>query len=457
MTEVEVEDTPPRADGSSRRFAWGLATIGVVALGVRWFLVLVARPTCGSDGDEGCFQVAGLALWYHEQARLLADGEGFAHPFQYLETGDVIPSALHPPLYPGVLGLFSFVGLDTVTAHRLISGVIGVLAVLAVGLLARRLGGDRVGLIAAGLAAVYPALWINDGMLQPESLLALLTVLVLWAAFRLDEDPTSRRVAILGGLVGLATLTRPEMLLYAPLLVLPLVLRRGELAWGDRWRRVLVGAGATLLVLAPWLVLNQARFGQPSLTNSQGSVIAESSCDSTYYGEFIGYQANCHPDFPLPIEFEDEVEREAELFDQAFPYVTDHLERVPLVALARSGRIWELYAPRQNAFLNNWYEGRGQRASQAAVAAHFLALPFAVAGAVALRRRGLTLLPMLVPIVAVTITAAATFGLTRYRVPADVVIVVLAALGIDLLWRRLRPEEDDDREPLPASADGHGG
>ena len=70
--------------------------------------------------------------------------------------------------------------------------------------------------------------------------------------------------------------------------------------------------------------------------------------------------------------------------------------------------------------------------------AHFLALPFAVAGAVALRRRGVTLLPMLVPIIAVTVTAAATFGLTRYRVPADVVIVVLAALGLDRVFHRLR-------------------
>ena len=68
----------------------------------------------------------------------------------------------------------------------------------------------------------------------------------------------------------------------------------------------------------------------------------------------------------------------------------------------------------------------------------------------------MTLLPMLVPIVAVTITAAGTFGLTRYRVPADVVIVVLAALGIDLLWRRFRTS-DDDEESLLASADGHGG
>jgi len=38
-------------------------------------------------------------------------------------------------------------------------------------------------------------------------------------------------------------------------------------------------------------------------------------------------------------------------------------------------------------------------------------------------------------------------------VPADVVIVVLAALGLDLLLRQFRGDE----EPLLASEDGHGG
>lgn len=426
----------PGTGPSHATFAWMLGAISAVALALRWYLVLGARPSCGPAGGEDCFQVAGLALWYHEQAQLLSEGHLFAHPFQFLDTGDVIPSALHPPAYSGLLGLFSLVGLGTVTQHRLVSGVIGALAVTAIGLLAREIAGARAGLVAAAIAVLHPALWINDGMLQPESLLALLTAAVLFAAFRVDADPTPRRVAALGALVGLATLTRPEMLLYAPLLVVPLVLRRRELAWRARGRLALFGLGATVLVLAPWLGFNLERFGRPSLTNSQGSVIAESSCRSTYYGEFIGYQANCHPGFPLPIEFEDEVEREAELFDQAFPYVTDHLERVPLVALARVGRIWELYNPRQNAFLNDWYEGRGRRASQLALVGYYLILPLAAVGALDLRRRGVTLLPLVVTAVAVTITAAGTFGLTRYRVPADVALVVLAGVGVDHLASR---------------------
>jgi hypothetical protein len=45
---------------------------------------------------------------------------------------------------------------------------------------AAQVGGRRVSLVAAGLAAVYPNLWVNDGLLMSETLAALTTALVVW-------------------------------------------------------------------------------------------------------------------------------------------------------------------------------------------------------------------------------------------------------------------------------------
>jgi hypothetical protein len=42
-------------------------------------------------------------------------------------------------------------------------------------------------------------------------------------------------------------------------------------------------------------------------------------------------------------------------------------------------------------------------------------------------------LPLLAPIVVVTVVAAALYGLMRFRAPAEVSIVALAAVGIDRL------------------------
>jgi asparagine N-glycosylation enzyme membrane subunit Stt3 len=52
---------------------------------------------------------------------------------------------------------WSFVGLKTALWHRLASCVLGAITVGLVGLLGRRLAGDRAGLIAAVLAAFRAA------------------------------------------------------------------------------------------------------------------------------------------------------------------------------------------------------------------------------------------------------------------------------------------------------------
>jgi hypothetical protein len=51
----------------------------------------------------------------------------------------------------------------------------------------------------------------------------------------------------------------------------------------------------------------------------------------------------------------------------------------------------------------------------------------------------------------VTFTAAISIGVTRYRVGADVMLTVLGGVGIDALWRRLRPAPT--HAPRPAEAE----
>ena len=62
-------------------------------------------------------------------------------------------------------------------------------------------------------------------------------------------------------------------------------------------------------------------------------------------------------------------------------------------------------------------------------------LPFAIGGAVVLRRRGGVLSPLLAVIATVALTVATTFGSSRYRAPADVTIALFAAVGGDAVLR----------------------
>jgi hypothetical protein len=60
-------------------------------------------------------------------------------------------------------------------------------------------------------------------------------------------------------------------------------------------------------------------------------------------------------------------------------------------------------------------------------------VPVAVLGVRTLWRSGVRLLPLLAPFAIVTFNAAAFYGITRFRVGAEVPLVVLAAVGIGYL------------------------
>src|SRR4051812_8103386 len=272
---------PPRP----RRFSLGLAIIAAGALVIRVTWVLVSRRDFPLHGDD---------FFYHWQANALAEGKGFLNPFVWQAVGTVKPSAAHPPLYSLYLSVFSWLGLDTPLDHRLASCLLGAAAVVVVGLLGRRVAGDRAGLIAAGLAAVYPQLWINDGMLISESMYVLFIALVLLFAYRAWDSQRWTDVALLGAVIGLSSLTRPEAVVLVPLLGVPYLFAK-RATFGRRLGLVVVMGLTCLVVILPWWVRNLTTFDDPTfLATGNGVVLQAANCDGAYYGQFLGYwDINC--------------------------------------------------------------------------------------------------------------------------------------------------------------------
>ena len=135
--------------------------------------------------------------------------------------------------------------------------------------------------------------------------------------------------------------------------------------------------------------------------------------------------------------------------NDAIEYIKDHITRVPLVALARVGRMWGVFKPGQTTTLDWTIEGRGRGPSWIGLVSFYVLIPFAVAGFVALHRRRITMLPLLAPPIIVTIAAAATFGVTRYRAPAEVAIAVGAGIGVAWVGSARRARVHDTGSPEP--------
>jgi 4-amino-4-deoxy-L-arabinose transferase-like glycosyltransferase len=372
------------------------------------------------------------ALYYASQAQQLADGNGFEH-----KTWDR-PAADHAPLTQISQAPTALVFGDSILAQRLVQAVYGTLAVLAIALLARKVtGDDRAALWAGGIAAVYPNLWVNDGVVLAETLTGLLVALLLWAVYAYVDRPRPLWGLAIGGLAGLAALSRAELALLAVLAFVPVALRAKQ-SWGARLGALGLAALAGIVVLAPWTAYNAGRFDKPVfISTNDGLTLLGANCDSQYDGPDPGlWGIEC-----VGGAFSEEQQRQdqsvvnADQRHLAVEYAKDNLGDLPRVAAIRVARTWSLYDPASMVtFTEN--EGREPAVAWAGFVTWWLMVPLAVGGAVLLHQRGRTWWPLLAPVVVVTLISALFYGLIRFRVPAEVSVVVLTAVALAELQAR---------------------
>jgi 4-amino-4-deoxy-L-arabinose transferase-like glycosyltransferase len=416
-----------------RRFALALGALALAGFVFRVAYGLTANVPQGFGDD----------VWFHAVANGLIHGRGFSDPFRSLshgaavfgDAGAPIATAFHPPLFPAFLALFSAVGLDSYTAHQVVGCALGAATAAAVGLVGRRLAGDRAGLAAAAVAAVFIPLASREALLQSESLYGLLIALSLLAALRLRERPTARRALALGAAIGLAALTRSEALLLVPALAAPIAFR---LERGRRLRAVALVCAAAAVICLPWCVRNSLEFDQPTgITTGDGSVVAGANVHSTYYGDKLGdwdfvalYQtpAGRHPALNEAVQSD-------RWRTDGIDYAESHASRLPVVLAARVLRTWDLYpfSPVAHAAYGSDFYHHVHALEYPAQLMLLAAMCLAVAGGIGLRRRGRPVWPFLVPIALVTFVSLIGHGDPRYRHAGDVALVVLAGAGLAFL------------------------
>jgi hypothetical protein len=191
--------------------------------------------------------------------------------------------------------------------------------------------------------------------------------------------------------------------------------------------------GAFAVVLAPWSIRNALTFDAPVLISANADGLwAGANCAPTYYGPIVGsWDFPCYGRRPAG----DESEQSREYRRRGVAYMRAHLGRVPVVLLARAGRVWDVYRPDQNRVFAA-SEGRPARSERLGVWLYWLLVPAAAVGAWRLRGRGRVLAILLAPAAMVTLTALLSYGATRFRFAAEPSIVVLAAVAADALLHR---------------------
>jgi 4-amino-4-deoxy-L-arabinose transferase-like glycosyltransferase len=429
-------------------FAIRVAYVGIAKAGpcrgtIAGRVVTIARTKC-LEGDE---------IFYSAEADYVAQGHGFNDPLaQFRNPGQKAPPAAdHPPLTVLVLTPVSWFldhpplswmihdPFDThAREHRDTMVVLGTILVGLIGLLGRRVGGDTVGLVAAAIAAVSPNMWVNDGLVMSETITSLAVVGALFCALQLYERPSWGRAIALGVVCGLAGLARVEFLLLVPLLGVVVALA-SQRSWGSRIGLAGVVVAATLVVLAPWVTFNLTRFHDPAfVSTNDGLTLAGANCPDVYYGSYTGLWAlsQCTG---TTTPTGDQSQASSAYRKQAFDYIRAHRSRVPVVMLARVGRVWSVFRP-GDMIQYNAGEDREPWVTRLGLIAYYPTMIAAIGGAVVLwrRRARMVLWVLTAPIVVVTVNAMVTYGQTRFRAPAEPSLALLAAFGGVALVRALR-------------------
>ncbi len=214
-------------------------------------------------------RVATVALTWHTPLNLdpqdfsrtaasIAQGHGYPQSNRAPVGG---PTAFRPPGYPVVLAaVYAIAGRPAPAVGRLVGALLGTLTVALIGLIARRLWGRRVGVVALGIAAVAPPLVILSTALVSEALFVPVVLAAVASALEGRRAERRYRWAIMTGvLVGVASLTRTNGLL----LLLPFALAfapKHALRRLIGWTPAVVVVAAACVTIAPWVVRDWTAF-----------------------------------------------------------------------------------------------------------------------------------------------------------------------------------------------------
>ncbi len=412
------------------------------------------------------------ALWLTESPRGLADpflyqffGQGIAAGYGYISILGQ-PTAYYPPGYPYLLGVLQWPldrlgepgALPVVVAvvQALLGGLTAAAVTVAGGRLAlsvrRHLDPRVVGVVAGLLVATWPNLVVYSTVLLSETLFVTLVAVLLASLLVLDRDVRwGVPLAVAALALGLATLVRPQALLYLPAVVVAWAVARLPR------RAVVLGTvvlvGGAVLVVAPWTLRNAIVMGAPVPVSTN---LGDNLCIGFQDGALGGFSMNdacgtgsTYADGPAV-----EVERNSELRRRAVEWIAANPGDLPALSLRKLritfGSDWDAVRAAESYGADPQL-GEGRRRVVHTV---FDVVWWGIVGAAAVglalsfgRRSRATVGVLLVVLTALAgaVVPVLFFGDPRFKMGVAPSLVLLAGVGITWMLARSRSR---GREPV---------
>lgn len=419
-----------------------LCTIVAVGFGLRLAWALYAKATPPFD-----WYLSGDQYGYYHYGNEIARGRG------YIGYATGTATAYYPIGYPAILGALYFVVFHTpipdnpLFATALFHVVLSTVSVALVFMVGRRVASVRVGLLAAGLLAVYPNMIFQVATIQLETtfvFLVLLALVVILEHDWSDGAPSRRRLAAFGAALGVAVLVRP----FAAVLLVGLAAALVHQRLG--WRRVVGLLAVPIIVIVavsiPWTIRNAVQMDAfvPSSTNMGDTLCLDRNLDATGGFRFSDHDGCVDPDLA-------EVPRNRGNTKKAIEFVMDHPDRELLQILRRARFI---FATDHDGIEVVQMLGSGPFLPERVVDVGGQTADWYFYGVVALAVLGLPQLArprrrpekLLVAsgLVGLLVIPLLLWGNPRFHLPLAPFLVVSAALALDAGWTRQRARRASD-------------
>ncbi len=406
--------------------------VRIVAVGGQW------RAPAGGDGRE-----------YDALARSVLRGEGFRYEGP---KGSYRSERL--PLYPIFLaGIYSLAG-HSLAVVRGVQVVLGAVSCLLIYALGTAIFDRRTGIIAGTSASLYGLFvtYYGPASILTETIFIFVLLLLMWTVWKALQRFSLSYQFLCGALMAAASLIKGSgsMLAFFFLLFLLIFL---PLGWRKASQALALTGGVFLLGLSPWLLRNYyihgtlvmstkgghtfwvannpaARGGWARLRPFEeefGRKLSELPPAERAYNEALDAWLEAkRPEVEriasrYPLEGLSEVERDRQYFRMGLDYLRSHPGRLPKLLLRKALMHWN---PLDKDYHFSY-----------AVLFPFFLLGLVLALRAAPGNPGLWLI--LLPIIYFQLIALFFYGYPRFRLPADGSLIILAALGIVWMARRV--------------------
>lgn len=227
---------------------------------------------------------------------------------------NLAPTAIKPPGFSFALYIFFKISAN-INFIKVINFLFYILCIFTGGLIVKRYSYNTSPVLYAILICLYPVLFYTASTLYPQTLAALLFLLILYLSFNTTES--FQKSLLIGAIWGLLILTVPT---FFAIFILYVVFLRLSLV-----KKYVVWTFLTcFIILSSWCVRNYYVFDKPFMISSNFGI-------NLFYGnsEYSHQDPNIIPDIDIIengkfAKIENEVKRDDELKYEAMEYIKNN-------------------------------------------------------------------------------------------------------------------------------------